>query len=104
MGSPDNVEMFTYVAKRLNDFDLAYLHVMDGIGPDAGMKWWGKMTSNGFHGLCAPLQLSHLRSVFSKTLIGNANYTGRTAEARIMEGNADAISFGRPFFTNPDLP
>jgi len=104
MGSSDNTEMFKHVAKRLNDFDVAYLHVMDGIGPDANMKWWGKMTSNGFHGLCEPLELAMLRPLFSKALIGNANYTADTAEARIKEGNADAISFGRPFFANPDLP
>eukprot|EP00931_Biecheleriopsis_adriatica_P120802 TRINITY_DN958_c0_g1_i2.p1 TRINITY_DN958_c0_g1~~TRINITY_DN958_c0_g1_i2.p1 ORF type:complete len:387 (-),score=105.17 TRINITY_DN958_c0_g1_i2:240-1400(-) len=104
MGSADNHEMFKHVAQRLNDFDLAYLHVMDGIGPDAKMKWWGKMTSDGFHGLCPPLELADLRPLFKKALIGNVNYTADTANGRIQEGNADAISFGRPFFANPDLP
>eukprot|EP00931_Biecheleriopsis_adriatica_P020638 TRINITY_DN1372_c0_g1_i8.p2 TRINITY_DN1372_c0_g1~~TRINITY_DN1372_c0_g1_i8.p2 ORF type:complete len:232 (+),score=59.76 TRINITY_DN1372_c0_g1_i8:503-1198(+) len=58
MGSADNYGMFKHVARRLDEHPLAYLHIMDGIGPDASFKWWGKMTSNGFHGLCPPVELA----------------------------------------------
>ena len=33
----------------------------------------------------------------------NSDYVGASAEARLAEGVADAISFGRPFIANPDL-
>jgi 2,4-dienoyl-CoA reductase-like NADH-dependent reductase (Old Yellow Enzyme family) len=31
-------------------------------------------------------------------------YTAETAEAAISRGDADLISFGRPYLNNPDLP
>ena len=32
MGSKDNYEMFTFVAKQMSKYGLAYIHVMDGLG------------------------------------------------------------------------
>jgi 2,4-dienoyl-CoA reductase-like NADH-dependent reductase (Old Yellow Enzyme family) len=104
MGSSDNFEHYLGVAQDLDEMGIAYLHVMDGITPDVE-KWWGKMTSSGFHGKCKPLALSELKHVTGDMfLIGNSNYTAETAAQRVSEGNAGAISFGRPFFANPDLP
>jgi 2,4-dienoyl-CoA reductase-like NADH-dependent reductase (Old Yellow Enzyme family) len=45
----------------------------------------------------------HIREVFGGVLILNSDYVGSTAEARLAAGEADAISFGRPFIGNPDL-
>ena len=90
MGSPDFRETFTDVAKRLNAFGLAYLHVVDGL-------------AFGFHELGAPMQLPEFRAVFSGTLMGNCGYTAEAAESAIASGNADLIAFGRPFLSNPDL-
>ncbi|MBT8124775.1 MAG: alkene reductase, partial [Gammaproteobacteria bacterium] len=90
MGSPDYQEQFTYVASQLNNYGLAYLHVMDGLG-------------FGFHGLGEPMTLSEFRKVFSNTLIGNCGYTQETAEQAVADGHADLIAFGRPFISNPDL-
>jgi 2,4-dienoyl-CoA reductase-like NADH-dependent reductase (Old Yellow Enzyme family) len=44
-----------------------------------------------------------IRQVFGGALILNSDYLGSTAKARLAEGAADAISFGRPFIANPDL-
>jgi 2,4-dienoyl-CoA reductase-like NADH-dependent reductase (Old Yellow Enzyme family) len=44
-----------------------------------------------------------IRKVFGGTLILNSDYAGPSAEQRLAEGAADAISFGRPFIGNPDL-
>lgn len=90
MGSPDYREQFTYVAGELDKFGLAYLHVMDGL-------------AFGFHEIGEPMTLAEFRNVFSGPLMGNCGYTQETAEAAIAAGNADLISFGRPFISNPDL-
>ena len=90
MGSPDYREQFTYVAEELDKFGLAYLHVMDGL-------------AFGFHELGEPMTLVEFRNVFSGALMGNCGYTQETADAAISAGNADLISFGRPFISNPDL-
>jgi 2,4-dienoyl-CoA reductase-like NADH-dependent reductase (Old Yellow Enzyme family) len=48
--------------------------------------------------------VSHLiRPHFGGTLILNSDYVHGSAEARLAEGVADAIAFGRPFLANPDL-
>lgn len=90
MGSPDYRETFTYVVKQLNSYNLGYLDVVDGL-------------AFGFHELGEPVTLPELRPLFSGVLIGNCGYTQETAEATIKAGYADAIAFGRPFISNPDL-
>eukprot|EP00392_Amoebophrya_sp_AT5.2_P005746 g5756.t1 len=72
----DNFEFFTWMAKELDGFDLAYLHVMDGISADAAkVKWWGKMNSTGCHRSGRCVSLADLRPLTRHRLIGNANYT-----------------------------
>ncbi len=90
MGSPDYREQFTFVARELDRFGLAYLHVVDGL-------------AFGYHNLGEPMTLAEFRKVFHGPLMGNCGYTRETAEQAIAEGNADLISFGRPFISNPDL-
>ena len=90
MGSPDYREQFTFVASELDHFGLAYLHVVDGL-------------AFGYHNLGEPMTLAEIRKVFHGPLMGNCGYTDETAEEAITEGQADLISFGRPFISNPDL-
>jgi N-ethylmaleimide reductase len=90
MGSPDFRDQFTFVARQLDRFGLAYLHVLDGL-------------AFGFHQLGEPMTLAEFRKVFHGSLMGNCGYTKERAEKAIAEGNADLISFGRPFISNPDL-
>jgi N-ethylmaleimide reductase len=90
MGSPDFRETFLYVAGALNQYGLAYLHVIDGL-------------SFGFHELGKSMTLGEFRDVFSGPLMGNSGYTQESAETAIAAGHADLIAFGRPFISNPDL-
>lgn len=46
----------------------------------------------------------HLRRVYKGPLILNGSYTRETATNAVKSGTADAISFGRLFISNPDLP
>ena len=90
MGSPDFREQFSYVAGQLDQFGLAYLHVMDGL-------------AFGFHELGEAMTLKEFRDVFSGPLMGNCGYDQQTAEAAIASGDADMIAIGRPYISNPDL-
>jgi len=90
MGSPDFREQFTFVADQLEDFGLGYLHVVDGL-------------AFGFHKLGVPMTLAEFRKVFRGPVMGNCGYTKQTAEKAIAAGDADLVSFGRPFISNPDL-
>jgi len=91
MGSEDFRETFLYVAEELNRYNLGYLHVMDGL-------------AFGFHEKGEAMTLAEFRSVYKGLIMGNCGYTKEAAEERIDRGDADMISFGRPFITNPDLP
>ena len=45
-----------------------------------------------------------IRQAFSRPLILNADYGLEDGQTSLDLGEADAISFGRPFLANPDLP
>lgn len=91
MGSADFRETYLHAAKEISKLNLAYLHIMDGL-------------AFGFHEKGAPMTLAEFRPLFTGRIIANCGYTKELAEARVAEGNADLIAFGRPFITNPDLP
>ncbi|MEO1004911.1 MAG: alkene reductase [Cyanobacteria bacterium J06638_38] len=90
MGSPDYREAFTYIVQQLNKYNLAYLHLLDGL-------------AFGFHELGEPMTLSDFRKIYDGVLIGNCGYDRNDAEQVIASGDADLIAFGRPYISNPDL-
>lgn len=90
MGSPDYRQQFSHAATILSGLELAYLHVMDGLG-------------FGFHELGEPMTLAELRKLYAGRLMGNCGYDYESAQLQISSGDADLISFGRPYIANPDL-
>lgn len=91
MGSEDFRETFLYAAEELNQFNLGYLHIMDGL-------------AFGFHEKGEPMTLDEFKAVYKGIILANCGYTKETAEEKLAEGTADLVAFGRPFITNPDLP
>ena len=90
MGSPDFRETFTYVVQQLNQYELGYLHIVDGL-------------AFGFHELGEPMTLAELRKIYDGTLMGNCGYDRNSAEKAIASGDADLVAFGRSIISNPDL-
>ena len=90
MGSPDYRETFTYAARELDAYGLAYLHLVDGL-------------AFGFHKLGEPMTLEDFRAVYSGTIMGNCGYDSETATAAVERGAADLVAIGRPYISNPDL-
>ena len=90
--NPDAI--FGYVAGALNQFGLAYLHVIEprvkgnvlvgeGLGPVAAVR---------------------LRKIFNGKIIAAGGFEPDSAEAIVEKGDADLVAFGRHFIANPDLP
>lgn len=50
-----------------------------------------------------PQQDGVIRAIYTGPLVLNSDYTPEQAAADVASGRADAISFGRPFISNPDL-
>lgn len=90
MGDDNNREIFIDVVGRLVKYNLGYLHMVIGLG-------------FGFHGFGEALTMKDIRKVYPGVLMANCGYDGSSAEAELASGDADLISFGRPFITNPDL-
>lgn len=84
--------LFTAVAETLSEIGIAYLELREP--PQDGN--FGKSERPPI----APL----IRRAFKGMLILNSDYGRARAETELNEGNADAITFGRPFIANPDLP
>ena len=87
---------FGYVAERLSDYGLAYLHM---VNPAL------EQMQNGEEPDPRALSMSHLiRDKFNGTLIVAGGFDTESAERWLREGRADLIAFGRKFIANPDLP
>jgi N-ethylmaleimide reductase len=84
MSESDPVSTFGYTAERLSAFGLAYLHVFEPL--DGGLR-------------ISPV----LRAAFRGPMIANGGYDAPMAADVIARGEADLVSFGRPFIANPDL-
>jgi N-ethylmaleimide reductase len=84
--------LFTAAAKVLSDLGIAFLELREP-GPDGT---FGKTD--------VPKLSPAIRKVFKGVLILNSDFdTLDKAQAELDKGDADAISFGRPFISNPDL-
>jgi N-ethylmaleimide reductase len=85
---------FGYLAERLNEYPLAYLHVIEP-------RVMGVET---IHEGQPPVASEFLRKIYKGTIISAGGYTRATAEETLRNGDADLIGFGRWFTSNPDLP
>ena len=88
----DPEALFSAAAEALSAIGIAHLELREP-GPDGT---FGK----GERPPLAPM----IRGVFEGTLVLNSDYTLERAQKTLADGTADAISFGRPFIANPDLP
>ena len=50
-----------------------------------------------------PKQSPLIRTIYSGPLVLNSDYTAQQAAAEVEAGQCDAVSFGRPYISNPDL-
>ena len=88
--------LFGYVAKELNRFDLAYLHVIEP-------RIAGDVTKEDAEN-DAPIASKWLRQIYRGPLLAAGGFTKQSAEQILTQGDADLTAFGRLFTSNPDLP
>lgn len=94
MSDSDPRALFTYVAEQLNRFKLAYLHVIEP-------RVKGDVVIHKGQG---PVAAEQLRKVFHGKIVAAGGFEPDTAEAAVESEVADAVTFGRYFISNPDLP
>jgi N-ethylmaleimide reductase len=81
--------IFNYVADTLNQFNLAYLHAVEG----------------GIHGggESDPFDFDAFRKLFKGAYMANLSYDKTRGNAAVQSGHANVIAYGVPFIANPDL-
>jgi 2,4-dienoyl-CoA reductase-like NADH-dependent reductase (Old Yellow Enzyme family) len=87
----DNAALFTAAAAELEVLGVPWIELREP-GPQST-----------FGASDQPAVSPAMRRVYSGRIVLNSDYVGDTAEAKLGEGVADAISFGRTFIANPDL-
>ena len=93
IGDSDCKNLFAYVVSQLDKRKIGYLHVIEP-------RWIAPPGSAA----AAVDNAGMFRSLFKGVYIGAGGFTPELGEKALQEGKADAITFGRLFIANPDLP
>ena len=89
MQDSDAQALFDHVTQQLNQFNLAYLHVVEG-----GIAGGGEAKAFDFE---------QMRQLFKGAYMANLGYDKARGNAAIASGFADCVAYGVPFIANPDL-
>jgi N-ethylmaleimide reductase len=79
-------ETFITAVKKLNEYNLAYLHVLEPKPSDGSLYLTPEM-----------------RKHYQGHLLINGAYTKESANNALENKEGDAVTFGNPFIANPDL-
>lgn len=94
MSDSDPEALHAHVAEGLNRFGLAYLHIIEP-------RISGSLV---IHVDQPSVATQRARRIFKGKIVANGGFEPESAAAAIEQGDDDAISFGRYFISNPDLP
>jgi N-ethylmaleimide reductase len=83
---------FSYVIDALNQFDLAYIHLMEPNETD--------IASGDVLNPVLPI----FRPVYKGRIITNGSYDKSKGNSVLSTDDAHLVSFGKLFIANPDLP
>ena len=92
MHDDDPVETYGALAKMLNEAGIAFVEVVED-----------SFQGNEVEGRPEAV-IQAIRANFEGAYIANGNYSAEEARRRIEAGLCDAVTFGRLFISNPDLP
>jgi N-ethylmaleimide reductase len=87
---------FGHIAEKLNDYKLAYLHVINPAAAAVEKKLQPPPE--------AMRMVDLIRNKYRGLLMLAGGFDHDTAEEWLERGKADLIAFGRKFLANPDLP
>ena len=88
------VELFDYIISELNEYQLAYLHLLEplvALEPEEKYSKYLKIIT------------PHFRKFYKGTLITNCGFDFDTGNKIIKNGDADLVAFGKLYISNPDL-
>lgn len=90
MGDESPEKLASAIGQIAQEAGMAYVHLIEPI-------------ASGFDEKPEKPVIADLRRDFSGAVIHNGSFDAVTAERALADGEAEAISFGRPYIANPDL-
>lgn len=85
------IPTFDYIVNKLNDYDLAYLHLSEPFNDVSDVPYAVENIAE------------HYRPIYKGTLMINAGFDQKKGNKVIEEGYADLVAYGKPYISNPDL-
>ncbi|QXP58874.1 alkene reductase [Olleya sp. HaHaR_3_96] len=87
----DTIPTFEYIIKKLNDYNLAYVHLSEPFTDVSEVPF-------------AVTEIAkHFRPLYNGTLMINTAFDKDKGNKVIEAGDADLVAYGKPFISNPDL-
>ncbi|SDQ98387.1 N-ethylmaleimide reductase [Chryseobacterium soldanellicola] len=87
------VQTYTYLIEQLKRLDIAYVELMRKSPDFPSPAHYPEINDMEF-----------FSAMIKHPVIANTGYDRKSAEAELIKGNAEMISFGTLFLANPDLP
>ncbi|WP_046755680.1 alkene reductase [Kordia jejudonensis] len=87
----ETIPTFEYIIKKLNDYDLAYVHLSEPFSDVSDVP----------HAVTDIAK--HFRPLYNGTLIINTDFTFEKGNTVLEANEADLVAFGKPYISNPDL-
>ncbi|MGB5377701.1 alkene reductase [Muriicola sp.] len=87
----ETIPTFDYIVQKLNDYDLAYLHLSEPFTDVSGIPF-------------AVTEIAkHYRPLYNGILMINNGFDQESGNKVLEDGLADLVAFGKPYISNPDL-
>ncbi|MFQ3181542.1 MAG: N-ethylmaleimide reductase [Polaribacter sp.] len=87
----DTIPTFEYIIKRLNEYNLAYVHLSEPFTDVSEIPY-------------AVTEIAkHFRPIYNGTLMINGAFDQEKGNKIIEEGTADLVAYGKLYISNPDL-
>ena len=90
----DAQTLYEHVVRELAPLKLAFLHIIEG--QTGGAR---DLSDKGVK----PFDYAALRAIYGGPWLVNNGYSRQMAIDAVSSGAADAVAFGKPFISNPDL-
>lgn len=87
----ETIPTFDYIITKLNEYNLAYLHLSEPFTDVSAIPFAEKNIAKRY------------RPMYHGTLVINSAFNQESGNQVIEDGLADAVAFGKPFISNPDL-
>ncbi|SKB72941.1 alkene reductase [Maribacter arcticus] len=87
----ETIPTFEYIIKKLNDYNLAYVHLSEPFTDVSEISFAVKHIAK------------HFRPLYNGTLMINGGFDQESGNKVIEAGDADLVALGKPFISNPDL-